>query len=261
MSFIKNHKESTSVDRKLYTGVAEIDIVAINPTKEELSELLNGAEVKEPTYTETSKDGNRKVRIDFWYRFAKDPDTVSKFAIWLEDKDRFGQNSGKTQYINNRCQTAWGKSIEDIANDPNLQWFDTSTARVAKDGEESLYDVLVKLTNASLDAESDLELDSLDDIFNGDVSELVGINEKLGKGLKVLVGVKDGKYQDTYTKMLLRRQTVNLSYIQKSLEKERGEFNADYNNSFDFALYTAPSMPDNQTTVLATTAEDDGTLF
>ena len=41
MSFLKIGKESTESAFKLYKGVAALNIVAVNPTKEELSTLLN----------------------------------------------------------------------------------------------------------------------------------------------------------------------------------------------------------------------------
>jgi len=53
-----------SNERKLYTGLCNMGIEAINPTAAELTAMGKKGDV-EPTYVDTSKDGVPRIRIDF----------------------------------------------------------------------------------------------------------------------------------------------------------------------------------------------------
>lgn len=241
MSFLNNHKEASSLERKLYTGVCTVDVIAINPTRQELAKLYNKEDVVEPNYITVHEDGYKKLRLDVFVK-NDEINLSSKFTIWLEDRDNVSL-SGKFQFINEKGQNIYADSIEAIVANPNLLWFDVKTARKAKVGEVDLYEFLIKFTNASTDDDAKLHLENFANMFNGDLSEIQMIKEKLGKSIKVLLGVKDEQYQDIYTKFIQRGHMSGTKTMEKNASAEYGGFKADYQNSMDLQVYTQRSMP------------------
>ena len=61
-----------SESKKLYVGYGDATLVAINPTKEELMDLLGidnsetQAKFKDPEYTGTTSDGDLYFRLSFY---------------------------------------------------------------------------------------------------------------------------------------------------------------------------------------------------
>ena len=151
--------------------------------------------------------------------------------------------SGKFQFINEKGQNIYADSIESIVANPNLMWFDVKTARKAKVGEVDLYEFLIKFTNASTDDEAKLHLENFDNMFNGDFSEIYQIKDKLGKPIKVLLGVKDEQYQDIYTKFIQRGHMSGTKTMEKNASAEFGGFKSDYQNSMELKPYVQREMP------------------
>ncbi len=261
MSFIDNHNESAETEKRLYTGVTPVELVGINPTQQELSKLFGGGDANAPTYVGTNDNGNKKIRLDMW---LKNPDInlLTKCAIWLEDEARVSQ-AGNKQFINRKLQSTWGKSLEDIKNASNMQWFDTSTAREAKSGEVQLYEFLTALTNASTGQDdSDLELDDFSAIFDDDMNELNGINDAIGKQFKVLLGVKEGKYQDVYTGYFQKGSNNGTKVMENRACDTKYPYKADFQNSMELKEYNAPSAPAEDTTYVdMPEGTDTGNLF
>lgn len=214
-----------------------VEIVQINPTHAELKEIY-GENAKEVTYTSKSDAGNRKVRLDFFVE-NKEYGFKDKFALFLEDNVRKSQN-GNVQIINAQGRHTWAKSSEEC----DYEWFDSSTARVAKDGECRLYDMLIALVNADTSSkDSNLVLENLDAIFDGDVRELRDINKNFGKGLRVLTGVRDGKYQSIYTGHFNRNNNSSSTAMMNAATAEYGSFKDDFGGDAELREYVAPTRP------------------
>lgn len=253
-NFLENHKEAQLSERKLYTGICPVDVIAINPSAEDLKKIYNKQEVNEPQYLSTNEEGKAKCRLDFFLK-NEDIDLLTKFSIYLEDKEDVS-SSGKKRFINLKTQSMYANSLEEIATNPNLTWFDIKTARVAKVGEVQLYEMLVKLTNASLDDDSKLELSNLDAIIKGNVFELREINEKIGKGLKVLLGVKDNQYQDVYNRFFMKKGQNRIDAMQRNATGEYGSFKSDFQNSMELKEYVVKPMPEDDTVVDNTSSSE-----
>lgn len=204
-------RESQFDDSK-YVGLAEVEVIAINPNIEEYKELL-GIELKEDSkaaeYLGESKDGNQTVRIDLWVqrkvkdgKFKKD-----KITFFLEDKARENKDGTKTQYINTLGSCSW-------ASDPNdlPEWFAKREYRVAYNGEEDLYNCLrTWLGNLDYrDAETVLQLE-WKQLMKGNVRDLKAeIGGEYATKFVALYTVKtvdkDGEvkeYQSIYNKAFL----------------------------------------------------------
>ena len=124
-----------------FVGLAEMEIICVNPSMEEFKEILN-IDLKEDSkaadYIGESKDGNVYLRLNFWLKNVKDGSIFqSPVSFFLENKQRSNKDETKMQYINNVGATTW-------ADDPNNlpEWFVERDYRVAYIGEEEMYDFL-----------------------------------------------------------------------------------------------------------------------
>lgn len=139
-------------------GMAEVTVLAINPTKEEYDTVL-GMKLKDDSkaaeYLGESRDGNAYVRVDFWLQCTENPQKF-KVSFFIEDKNRENKDGTKNQYINDIGICSWG---EDDSNLPS--WFAKRDYRIAKSGEEDLYSFLRSWLGGLdySDADTELQLD------------------------------------------------------------------------------------------------------
>jgi len=250
-------------ERQLYTGLADMNVVAINPSQEELGKLLGRDNVKEPIYEGISKSDSNiaTIRLDVWLK-SKELDIVTKLSIFLENDIRTDKDNIKTQFINNTGKTAWAKAAEDFTADgaKDYKWF-KPPFRPSYKGEESLYELLVALSNIdTTKADSEIKLDTpISDLIGGKLEELDNVVKTFANNkVRVLLGVKstDGKlYQDVYGKVILRGGST---YINKLKEQLKGyAWNSDYQNSFTLQKYdTLAAASDTQTTKATSTTSN-----
>lgn len=120
-------------------GLFEANVIAINPTAEELHEL-NGKgkdeEVKSVSYIDTSPSGNNRVRIDVYLEEVKTNDRY-KMSMWIEDKIKKTSDGLRKQYINQVGYTAWAADEEELSSK-----FRRGEVRECHAGEEAFYNFL-----------------------------------------------------------------------------------------------------------------------
>ena len=206
---IGGKQREAQVEFQKKVGLFEADVVAINPTKEEL-EKLRGVELKEDS-KETEylgeREGNTTFRVDVHLKEKKEGD-IFKVSFFLSDEERENKEGTKNQYINSVGICSW-------ADDPNnlAEWFTKDrTYRVAYSGEEELYNFLRMWLN-KLDyrhAETTLELD-WKRLMRGDVRDLRAQIDgewcgSVGALATVAIKERDGEtreYQGVYNKAFL----------------------------------------------------------
>lgn len=233
----------SSYSRKLFTGYAPVQIFAVNPTVSGLAKIFKKPEedVKDPAYDKTEG----KMRLDFWYRNHPNFDTElqGKFSIWISNDSMVGKESGKTQYIDHFTKTAWAKDKESLIEqqkekDPSYR-LDLKNTRIAKIGEEELYEILKAYVNARPQTKP-FVLDSFENLTKGRVSELnkffSDANEK-GQGIKIPLTIREGQYQNVFTKGIVGLNTPINDYIKKRFAGQYGckDF---YGSSFVFKEFT-----------------------
>lgn len=123
---------------KLYVGLFEAEVIAINPSTEEYKSILK-IDLKEDSkaaeYLGESKDGNTFLRIDFWLKpLNKEITTNLKVTYFLENSLRTNKDGGKNQYINNVGSCSWADEPDNLPD-----WFKKTEYRQAFAGEEDLY--------------------------------------------------------------------------------------------------------------------------
>ena len=228
--------------RKMYTGFAPIQIIAVK----ELAKILGieDDKVKEPAY-----EGENGMRLDFWYVNHPDfkTDLRGKFSLWVNNDTRMSQ-AGKKQFMDNFTKTTWAENLASLSEaqaaiDPSRR-LDMKSVREAKGGEETVYSLLKAYGNIS-PQEKPFVLDNWSSIAKGKGNELVDFFAHFNKanmGVKVLLGIKDDKYQDVCTKVFLNVQGKITDYVSKQITGEYG-FKSFY-GSYTFKEYTENNAPD-----------------
>jgi hypothetical protein len=213
MSSIKGKKKEVTEDFVKKIGMLELRVIAINPTIEEYQEIL-GIELKEDSkaaiYLGESRDGNQYTRTDFWME-AVEGEQKYKVSFFLEDADRMNKDETKTQFITNVGVTSWAEDEDGLAS-----WFTTREVRVAKRGEEDLYNFLRTWLGGLdyRDPDTELQLDwkklmkgnvdDLKELIDGDYAvEFVGMATVAIKG----EGDDIKEYQGIYNKAFLPSYT------------------------------------------------------
>ena len=191
MAFGINSSETKHFNETiLYTGISKVNIVAINPTLAQLNDIGFKFE-KEPEYLSTGDDGTKKVRIDV---IVKNDKFKTKFAFFLENKDRATKNGDKFEIVNDFGQSTWATSIDEAVNKlgkNDNKWFKPDGARIAKVGEVALITFLRDWANTGVEEVG--KIDNFTALFNGNFKELQDYVRILSNNtIYTLATVKEG---------------------------------------------------------------------
>jgi hypothetical protein len=159
--------------------------------------------------------------------------------------------NGKAMWINNVGQMTWSEEA------PAYEWWKNSdTSRKAYVGEDTLVNFTKAWANVANGGK--ISFDTIDAIMKGDVKELKQLIKALGANkLRVLIGVKDEKYQTVYNRHFGRLKPANDSLFVKALNEDYGSFNAEYTKDLKFGVYS-PSMIVADTAEASPFKEDEG---
>ena len=232
---------------QLYTGIAAVSVVAVNPTQAELQEIgINAKE--EPKYS-VEINGEEFNKIVFYLRHD-DPNMTVRFDILAKPEHRLSKN-GKAMWINNIGQMTWSEEA------PAYEWWKNSdSSRKAYVGEDTLVNFTKAWANVANGGK--ISFDTIDAIMKGDVKELKQLIKGLAANkLRVLVGVKDEKYQTVYNRHFGRLKPANDSLFVKALNEDYGSFNAEYNKDLQFGVYS-PTMIVADTAAASPFKEEEG---
>jgi hypothetical protein len=220
----------------LYTGIAAMSVVAVNPTLGELNAI--GVKMKtEPQYTGIEFAGNETTfnKLAFWVH-NEEFGFTTRMEMLVTGEERPISKSGKYQWVNKFGQSAWGK--ENPSN--TYDWFKDEDVRRSYSSEEILIDFIKAWANVPNGGECGLEAPA--DIFSGKVDELQQLVMALKDNkVRCLLGVKDGKYQQVYTKCFGRLKPKRDDVFVRSLNDDYRQFKAEYNEDLVLQRYS-PSL-------------------
>jgi len=201
---------------QLYSGITNMNVIAVNPTMAELhAQDINVKQ--EPNYY-VEMNGEEYFKICFW---IKNDEVTTRFDIFLQNKEKTS-STGKFQWLNNVGQSTW--SLEA----PTYDWWKTEGQRKAYTGEETLINFVKAWANVKQGDE--VFFDTIAAIVKGNVTEVKELAVALAQNqVRLLLGVKDDKYQAVYTKYFGRVKPQRDDFFVKSLNDEYGTFNADFN--------------------------------
>lgn len=238
MGFSPNESNKQVVkESRLFSGLANVKVVAFNPSKSEL-EAMGYKPQSDPSYL-TREDGVKKLRLDI--HLAQDENLLkTKVAFFLENKLRTNKDETKAEWINDSGRTAWGT----LDDPPNFKWFDATTARRAYVGEADIHNFLINWLNISPQDEAKLE--SFVELFNGNYTELKNLFKSAKDNeVKVLLGVREGKYQSVYNRYFDRASNKRTNYWESHIntQTEAGyPPKEDFQNNFTFQEWVEPTM-------------------
>ena len=201
---------------KSYSGLSNFNVIAVNPTMQE----LHAMDIKvrqEPNYF-LELNGEDYFKLTFW---VKNEDLTTRMEILMQNKARTSK-TGKFQWLNAVGQSTWAE------DKPDYDWWQKpETSRKAFGGEETLINFVKAWANVA--PGGDVYFETIDKIVQGDISELKQLITVLKNNqVRLLVGVKDGKYQQVYTKVFGRIKPQRDDLFVKSLNDEYGSFNAEF---------------------------------
>tara|TARA_R100001594_G_scaffold56189_2_gene90006 strand:- start:123 stop:896 length:774 start_codon:yes stop_codon:yes gene_type:complete len=201
---------------KTFSGLTNVKVIAVNPTMAELHAMDINVK-SEPNYEVSFSDQDYK-KIVFW---LQNTDGAFKLEILANTSHRTSQ-SGKFQWINNIGQTTWSEEA------PTYEWWKAEGQRKAYVGEETLINFIKAWANVA--AGDEVYFETMPAIANGTVGEIKDLVTALTNNeVRVLVGVKDDKYQQVYTKYFGRVKPQRDDLFVKALNDDYGSFNADFN--------------------------------
>lgn len=234
-------------EKKLYTGLQDLFILAINPSADKIKELTGRDDVKDPEYGGFTDDGTAKLRLDVWVGNSEKGVFPFKHTIWMENKQSVS-SKGSIQYINEAGVQTWGK-VDPIEN-PKMSWFTRVNHRIAFVGETDLYNLLVAWIEYDQKADENTPMlleTPFSDIVSGDLSELNSLVEVLyNKPVRMLLAVKEGKYQTAYPKVITTAGSKYVKGFENELKRDAEAgypYKGDYQNSFTFKEYTGEEVP------------------
>ena len=247
-----NSEEEVVGGVPLFTGIAPVSVVAVNPTLLELEEL--GINMKsEPEYSVTFSDQTYN-KVTFWVKHH-DPEFLTRVEILVQPKVRVSKAGDKKMFTNNYAQITWAES------DPSQKydWYKSDGVREAYVGEDVLLSFLKAWANVANDGECYLE--TVDEIVSGKVEELKQLVDVLKDNkLRVLLGVKDGKYQQVYTKHFGRLKPKRDDLFVKELNGDYGAFNAEFNKDLVLQRYS-PSVLEADSSPMGQDEVDDDDVW
>ena len=233
---------------KSYSGISNFNVLAINPTMEQLHAI--DIKVKtEPNYF-LELNGEDYFKLVFW---VKNDDLTTRLEILMQNKHRVSK-TGKHQWLNATGQGTWSEET------PKYDWWQQpETSRKAFGGEETLINFVKAWANVA--PGDNVYFDSIEKIVGGDTTELKQLVSALkGNQVRLLVGVKDGKYQQVYTKQFGRIKPQRDDLFVKSLNDDYGAFNAEFHTDLkwgEFKPELAVVTPDAEEELPFATTEED----
>lgn len=260
IEIINSPEASTVNDAKKFTGVIPFNVIAINPTKQQLNDIGLTFVKAEPVYQrEFGAEKRKSTIIDVWLKATPTPkvpdlDMLTKLTFFISNDEFVSTKTGKCQYVNKYGRTAWAAEPSDLNSNA---YFVNEDARQSFRGEEDLYKFLFAWLNMTYDLDRKIfnpcRID-VQKLFNSDYSELQSIVEKAGAySVKVLTGVRkvegdDGTvryYATTYNRYFLKHNQKSVEGLMKFVNKdEYNAFKDAYHYTYKITEFDITELPD-----------------
>lgn len=241
---------------KMYTGITPIGCKCVNPTKDQLTQILGREWTKDMVYTKTDDQGVQQVNLMFPMEIhntinGEEVNLTILQTIALWNAPRLKSDGSKFQVVDKWGEFAWvteeefNNHITPVSNSGKKLKIDASSWRKAYRGEENLMKFLkprLNIPNAfeyknnewTLKADTtgcECRLDNIAQYFTGNVSEI-----QAGLDMMPENQVKGFLYVDEYEgkqRQAIAREYVNLaSNKYNDLEKEIENINNNKGTNF-----------------------------
>jgi len=258
---VGSSSSSSNGPKKMYTGLAPIQIKMVNPSAKQIADFygIEESKVKDPNYVK--EDAEITTRLDFFYESHPDSkhDLKGKFSVFIRNKPRESK-SGKKQYIDNYAKTSWANNLSELsANQQKVKEFmrlDIDSAREAYPGEETIYKLLKAYGNI-VPRTKPLKLSNWKDLIKGNGAELEKFFEFFNNnnaGVMVMMGVRDWQYQDVFTGHFMTLGSKLSDYDKRQIEGDYG-FKSFY-DGYVFSEYSQEDAPESNEVEASSSADD-----
>ena len=256
MAVARGQQSTEATEVKKYIGIGSVKVLAVNPTKAQIKELMGYEPQEEPKYVGTQEVDGKQInyaRVDFIVQTDEEKTGIKytgRVTYFIRNQYRRGSQSGKYQVIDNFNNTAWAtedtiKAKEQVmySNGPAKiigeyrpayvgEWALMNFIRqylvIGSAGETNGYDYIngtwvEKTGDALKDCECSFTVDEIQKMFKGDFSAVKdAIALQPTNKVKVLFGVRttdEGReYQDIYPDYVLRNSATSYSKLQEKVE-------------------------------------------
>lgn len=149
----RGSEEITTKEFNLHAGVIKYKVIAINPNKQEMKDILGIDSPEEPVYVREGKEeGTKQYLMYFWLGnlpyIINNPDGTStkvaedefRLPLIFGISDQLGESKDGTKklFINKFGESIYAESIDFIKE--NYEWFSSEGLRQAYLGESGFYD-------------------------------------------------------------------------------------------------------------------------
>ena len=266
MAFAKGEvsKEASEVTR--YIGFAPVKVLAFNPNKAQIKELMGFEPQEEPVYIGSQDVDGKKVdyvRLSFVVRTTEEPEVTQMLTYFIRNQYVKGSQSGKYFVGDHYGNTAW--ATEDVIKAKQTVMYSNGPAKLIGDyrplyeGEIEVIRFLkefivlgspgdtngfnyvdgnwVPMPKADLDNnECYFTAEEVQKMFKGDFSTIKdAIALQPNNEVKVLFGIRtreDKEYQTIYPRVL-RKKSSKLNIISDEIT-ERKQAGALSNQIYEF---------------------------
>lgn len=253
--------------RKIYTGLENFKVIALNPSHAKLKEMF-GENAKEPVYCSKSEvkdnDGNTigevdQIKLDFYLDNMDEENPIkTKMTLYVNRQEFKSSQKGTIEVINLYGRTAWLTEEQIAQGLPEYQLakkaggtfpFDGEGMRKSFRGEAIVISTLRTLMGlkAPKDGEdksnsaSQFSVQDWDGFFKGNFTLIQKLVESAPNKIGLLLGAKtveENVYQDVYSRAVLPayiKNTRKLDYFRGQVE------NAKANGAYGSTDFGDPS--------------------
>lgn len=161
-----------------YTGMTVFNVLALNPSKEEIEAMLGKEYKLNVNYDAFDLNGKMLRPVEIWVKDVAgymDP-TPMRFLVGLMDDVA---STGAIRFVNTKGVFTYGKSEEALRDNPKMEWFTKNPFRPAKAGEYELFTFLQKLMrynnysdDANFMADAEARGVTIENIYNNNLTGL-----------------------------------------------------------------------------------------
>lgn len=265
VSKARDNSQGAEGSGKLFTGVLNMAVTAVNPTKSEM-EAMGMKPKDEPDYFLKDKDDKSKIigyRLAFFLEGVVAGEKARTILnIYLRKQFVESKKEGmpvRHQFIDKFGKTCFEEKADVDMKAPKSNWVDADSLKLAVSGEPELVEFIRCYLGHLQQDVCRFTPESLRDIFAGKAKVIRDVIEGAKKDadnmVRVMLGVRDagdGKfYQTVYGRKFERPYAKNSLYIHKSLAYSKGEKDVDFGvnlsvyNEADFKIkeYNPSSAP------------------
>ena len=209
--------------QKLYTGISNFNVIAVNPTLEELHKLDIMLQ-KEPAYSVNFGEGDL-TKIVFWL----DNGTVKTSCEFLVTPGRWMSKGGKVKCLNRLGQDQWLFPEGDGFNTDSVpEWIkEPETFYPIPKGLDKVTEFVRAWANVADGGE--IRLDTIAALEKGNVAELKKLVTILNTNeVRCLAYVRQEKYMAIYTEHFGRIKPQRDDLFGKALAGEYGAIKGEY---------------------------------